>query len=103
VRARHQFVRAAAGINNSAGISVVTVQSLVAAGYGPDDRVVNAVRGGDERRAASVLVRPPSGADAGWAGCSNAESRDCVGARAKGNIRGLVSPVRGRRLHDEAA
>jgi hypothetical protein len=70
---------------------------LVAArAHDPDDHVISAVRGGDERRGASVRGRTPYREDDGrWIGCSNAESRECAAATAKSNIRAQISPIRG--------
>jgi hypothetical protein len=103
VRPRHQFVRAAAGINNNTTISVVTVQALVATGaYSPHDHVISPVRGGHKRRTASVQVHilPHREDDGRWIGCTNAESRECAAFGAKSNIRALVSSVGGRCLDD---
>ena len=45
-RAGHQFVRASAVENHRAGVSIVTMQSLIASGTDhPDDRVIGAVGG----------------------------------------------------------
>jgi len=80
--AHHYFVRAASVVNNDAGLSVITVQTLVARiamvlrANSPDNHVTTAIRGGDKGRATAPVVPRggPIGSDRGWVCRSNPES-----------------------------
>src|SRR4029077_19643894 len=105
VRPRYQFVHTATGINNSSSGSIVTVQPLIARAvmvlraYDPDNHIIGAVRRRDKRRPTSVRSHTPFTDNSWRIGCCNAESRELEFACATGNIRFLVSTVRGRGLH----
>src|SRR5262249_36847827 len=99
--AHHYFVRAASGVNNDAGLSVVTVQTMVAriamvlrANY-PDNHVTTAIRGGDKGRTTAPVVprSGPIGSDRGWVCRSNPESLKQATTHTKGNIRALLGPI----------
>jgi hypothetical protein len=65
----------------------------------PYDHITSAVRGGNERRAASIPVHTPSINDGRRIGCSNAESQELEPPSATSNIRALVSSVSDGCLH----
>src|SRR6266513_249881 len=103
VCAGHQFACAATGINDGTAISIVTVQSLVAAGANrPYNRVIRAIGRGNEGRAATVLARVPGGRDRWRISCIDAEGRKRVAVRTKNDTSALVSPVGGRCLDNRA-
>jgi hypothetical protein len=66
----------------------------------PYDHITSAVRGGNERRAASVPVYTPTINYCRRIGCSNAESKELEPTSATSNIRALVSSVSGGCLRD---
>lgn len=104
MRASHDLVRAAAGINNITSIAGVTMQSLIPlCAYGPDDHVMHPVRGADKRRSASAIApnHAPIEDDGRRVGCGNAKSRESGAMRAKSNIRDLVDPISRRCLMEK--
>ena len=104
LRAGHQFVRAAAGVNHGAGVTIVTVQALITFGADyPHDHVVGAIGGSHEGRAATALAHGPRARDGRRIGGINAESGERAAAGAKNHIGALGGPVGGRRLDDGAA
>jgi hypothetical protein len=58
--ASHQFMGAAAGINNCAGVAIIAVQSMVPLGSDhPYDRVIGTIGRSNPRRAVAVLAHVP--------------------------------------------
>ncbi len=95
-RSAHQFVSSAAGINDSAGITIIGVQALVAAARRsrvPDDHVIRPISCCHPGRASSVLTLAPGKHDRWWICCSDSVGPDGTGIVVKANIRSLTGAV----------
>jgi hypothetical protein len=103
--ASHQFMGAAAGINNCAGVAIIAVQSMVPLGSDhPYDRVISPISGCNPRRALAALVRSPSGHYVRRTCRSNLVGLDLASSiSAKNKICSLRRGVGGRRLSPESS
>ena len=94
--AHHQFIRPATGINNTASISIKTMQQLMTGSiiiYYPHDHVIGTVSRGNERRGATVRAHAPRTGDSRRIGCSNPKSREHGPAGAQSDIAALAGPI----------
>jgi hypothetical protein len=97
--AGHLFVRATAAVHNCAGLSVITVQPLVArvaASLGanhPYNHVIIPIRRGDKRRAATVSAHAPPVGDGRRASSSDAKDRKRAAVGPQSKIAVFVSSI----------
>ena len=103
--ASHQFVSAAAGINNCAGVAIVTVQPMVALGTNhPYDCVIGSIGCCNPRRALAALAHTPGGHYGRRICRSNLVGLDLAASvGAKNKICSLRRGVSGRRLSSESS
>src|ERR1019366_384231 len=98
-RAGHQLVSAAAGEHWRAGVAIEAMQPLVALGpNAPDNRIVGAVGGGHEGRAAATLRDGPDARNGRRTRGANAKGRELRAVAAEDDIGDLRGPVAGRGL-----
>ena len=95
-RAAHQFVGPAACVNDSAGITIVGMQTLVATARCsrvPDDHVIRPISCCHPGRAAAVLTLAPGEHDRWWICRGNFVGADCARIVVETNIRSLTGVI----------